>query len=153
MSNIQYFFAKNTQEKFELMEFVYKNTDSFVMNTFGYVWENRGWWEKFPIQIYKIGDNIAGMHAFTVDTKGPGIIKTYYIITGKSYRGQGIAKKMTMDILSEYKNTDKEYFVNSEEGSDGVDFYKKMFNNYKTVLNEFNTTDFIFRSPVKTFFQ
>lgn len=153
MSNIQYYFAKNTQEKFRLMEFVYENTDSFIMNTFGYVWESRGWWDKFPIQVYKVGDVIAGMHAFTVDTKGPDIIKTYYIVTGRPFRGRGIAKKLTMDILGEYKNTNKEYFVNSEEGSDGVKFYKKLFsNNYKMELNEFDTADYIFRSPVKNFF-
>lgn len=153
MMNIQYFFPKNTQEKFELMEFVYNNTDSFIMNTFGYVWESRGWWDEFPIQVYKAGDIIAGMHAFTVDTKGPGIIKTYYIVTSKSFRGSGIAKKLTMDILGEYKNTDKEYLVNSEESSDGVGFYKKLFNNnYKMEVNEFNTADYIFRSPIKAFF-
>ena len=154
MNNIQYLFPNNTQDKFKLMEFVYENTSSFIMNTFGYVWENRGWWDKFPIQVYKTGDIIAGIHAFTVDAKGPGIIKTYYIVTGKPFRGCGIAKKLTMDILGEYKNTDKEYLVNSEESSDGVKFYKKLFNNnYKMEVNEFNTTDYIFRSPIKTFFK
>lgn len=149
--NIQYFFPKNNKEKFELMQFVYDNTDTFVMNTFGYVWESRGWWDKFPIQVYKIGDIIAGMHAFTVDTKGPDIIKTYYIITGKPFRGRGIAKKLTLDILGEYGKTDKKYFVNSEEGSDGVGFYKKLFsNNYKMEINEFDKADYIFEAPIKT---
>ena len=149
--NIQYYFSKNNKEKFELMQFVYDNTDTFVMNTFGYVWEGRGWWGKFPIQVYKIGDIIAGMHAFTVDTKGPDIIKTYYIVTGKPFRGRGIAKKLTLDILGEYGNTDKKYFVNSEEGSNGVGFYKKLFNNnYKMEINEFDKADYIFEAPIKT---
>lgn len=148
--NIEYYFPKNNKEKFELMQFVYDNTDTFIMNTFGYVWENRGWWNKFPIQVYKIGDIIAGMHAFTVDTKGQDIIKTYYIVTGKSFRGHGIAKKLILDILDEYGKTDKKYFVNSEASSDGVGFYKKFFNNnYKMEINEFDKVDYIFEAPIK----
>jgi GNAT superfamily N-acetyltransferase len=148
--NIQYYFPKTTQEKFELMEFVHSNTDSFILNTFGYVWENRGWWDKFPIQVYKIGDIIAGMHAFTIDTKAPDMIKTYYIVIAKPFRGRGIAKKLTLDVLGEYRNTSKRYFVNSEEKSDGVAFYKKIFNNnYKMEINEFGTADYIFEASVK----
>ena len=56
--SIQYYFAKTDDEKFQLMEFVYNNTDSFILNTFGYLWESRDWWDKFPIQVYKIGDVI-----------------------------------------------------------------------------------------------
>lgn len=147
--NIQYWFPKSTDEKFKLMKFVYDNTDSFILNTFGYVWESRGWWDRFPIQVYMVGDVLAGMHAFTVDTKAPDTIKTYYIVTGKAFRGQGIAKKLTTDILGEYSNTNKKYFVNSEENSDGVGFYKKLFDSrYKVVINEFDTVDFIFEEGV-----
>lgn len=147
--NIQYWFPKNTDEKFQLMKFVYDNTDSFILNTFGYVWESRGWWDRFPIQVYMIGDVLAGVHAFTIDKKAPDTIKTYYIVTDKAFRGQGIAKKLTMDILGEYSNTNKKYFVNSEENSDGVGFYKKLFDNrYKVVVNEFDTVDFIFEEGI-----
>jgi ribosomal protein S18 acetylase RimI-like enzyme len=147
--NIQYWFPKSTDEKFKLMKFVYDNTDSFILNTFGYVWESRGWWDRFPIQVYMVGDVLAGIHAFTVDTKAPDTIKTYYIVTGKAFRGQGIGKKLTMDILGEYSNANKKYFVNSEENSDGVGFYKKLFDNrYKVVINEFDTVDFIFEEGV-----
>ena len=90
------------------------------------------------------------MHAFTIDTKGQDIIKTYYIVTAKSFRGRGIAKDLTMDILNEYKNTNKKYFVNSEENSDGAKFYKKLFkNNYTVQSNDFNTCDLIFKSTIK----
>ena len=102
--NIQYYTPKTVDDKMKLMKFVYDNTDSFILNTFGYLWESRGWWDKFPIQLYKIDDQIAGMHAFTVDTKAPNTIKTYYIITGKIFRGTGIAKKLTLDVLNEFKN-------------------------------------------------
>jgi len=153
MSNIKYIFAKNTQEKFELMEFVYKNTDSFIMNTFGYVWENRGWWDKFPIATYMLGDKIVGLHAFTVDTKAPDTIKTYYIITGKSFRGMGIGKKLIMDVLGEYSKTNKKYFVNSEESSDGVKFFKHLFeNNFKIEINEFDTVDYLFEDSVSNLY-
>jgi ribosomal protein S18 acetylase RimI-like enzyme len=148
--SIQYYFPRNEDEKFQLMEFIHKNTDSFILNTFGYVWENRGWWDKFPIQVYKVGDIIAGVHAFSVDTKAPNTIKTYYIVTSKSFRGQGIGKKMTVDLLAEYCNTDKNYYVNSEETSDGVEFYKKIFkNNFKINVNQFGTLDYVFEAPVK----
>ena len=105
--NIQYYTPKTVDDKMKLMKFVYDNTDSFILNTFGYLWESRGWWDKFPIQLYKIDDQIAGMHAFTVDTKAPNTIKTYYIITSKTFRGSGIAKKLTMEVLNEFKNTDE----------------------------------------------
>ena len=152
--NIQYYTPKTVDDKMKLMKFVYDNTDSFILNTFGYLWESRGWWDKFPIQLYKIDDQIAGMHAFTVDTKAPNTIKTYYIITGKIFRGTGIAKKLTMDVLNEFKNTDKKYFVNSEEGSHGVGFYKKLFNNKFTLhMNEFGTVDYNFEASIKTLTQ
>jgi len=152
--NIQYYTPKTVDDKMKLMKFVYDNTDSFVLNTFGYLWESRGWWDKFPIQLCKIDDQIVGMHAFTVDTKAPNTIKTYYIITGKLFRGAGVAKKLTMDVLNEFKNTDKRYFVNSEEGSSGVGFYKKLFNNTFTLhMNEFGTVDYYFDAPVKTLTQ
>lgn len=147
---IEYNFAKNTEEKFRLMKFVYQNTDNFILNTFGYIWESRNWWDQFPITTYMIGDEIAGLHAFTIDTKAPDTIKTYYIVTGKCFRGKGIAKKLTLDLLGEYSNTDKKYFVNSEENSDGIGFYKKIFNDRYTIsINEFGTIDYNFQALIK----
>lgn len=130
------------------MKFVYDNTDSFVLNTFGYLWESRGWWDKFPIQVSKTGSVITGLHAFTIDTKAPDTIKTYYIVTSKAFRKMGIAKAVTFDMLYEFKNTGKSYYVNSEEGSDGVGFYKKMFGDFKMEINEFGTADYIFQAPI-----
>jgi hypothetical protein len=75
--SIQYYCPTAYDKKLELMEFVYKNTDSFILNTFGYLWESRGWWDKFPIQVSTSGSVITGLHAFTVDTKAPNTIKTY----------------------------------------------------------------------------
>ena len=146
--SIQYYYPKTSEERMELMEFVYKNTDSFILNTFGYLWESRGWWDKFPIQVSKSGSVITGLHAFTVDTKAPNTIKTYYIVTGKAFRKMGIAKALTYDMLNEFKNSGKNYYVNSEEGSGGVNFYKKMFRDFKMEINEFGTADYIFQAPI-----
>jgi hypothetical protein len=51
-------------------------------------------------------------------------------------------------MLNEFKNSGKNYYVNSEEGSDGVNFYKKMFKNFKMEINEFGTADYIFQAPI-----
>jgi hypothetical protein len=66
---IEHIETPDTNTKLKLMEFVYDNTDSFIMNTFGYLWQEREWWNKFPVEVYKVGDIIAGLHAYTVNTK------------------------------------------------------------------------------------
>jgi len=149
MSNIQFYTAMNDDSKFQLMEFIYKNTDSFILNTFGYVWENRKWWLKQPIMAYYDKDIIVGMHAFSVNTKAEDTLKTYYIVVDKKYRGKGIAKTLTIEALKEYRNLCKYYFVNSEENSDGVKFYKKLFGNQFTEKrNQFGSIDFEFKAEI-----
>jgi len=149
--SIQQHIPTSVNDKLKLMKFIYDNTDSFILNTFGYLWESRNWWDKFPIHLYMVDDNIAGMHAFTVDTKAPDTIKTYYIITGVKYRNKGIAKKLTMEVLNQFKDTDKKFFVNSEEKSSGVNFYKKLFKDSFTLHgNEFGTIDYYFEASVKS---
>ena len=68
---IKYLQPTTVDEKMKLMEFVYDNTDSFILNTFGYLWESRLWWQTQPIQVYIVNDKIVGLHAFSVNTKGP----------------------------------------------------------------------------------
>jgi GNAT superfamily N-acetyltransferase len=140
---------KNVDMKFKLMNFVFDNTDSFILNTFGYLWEERQWWGKFPISVYMIDNKIAGLHAFTCNTKGVDTLKTYYIVTGEEYRGQGIAKKLIRHDLAENAHICRRYYVNSEEGSDGIGLFKSMFgDNYSLLSNEFNTQDYIFESSI-----
>jgi len=148
---IKYLQPTTVDEKMKLMEFVYKNTNSFILNTFGYVWESRLWWCMQPIQVYMVGDVIAGLHAFSVNTKVPGTLKTYYIVTAKAFRNQGIAKKLTYKALKDYKDKCDNYFVNSEENSDGADFYKKLFDyQYKLSKNEFGTLDLNFEESIES---
>lgn len=149
---IEYIYPSDEDMKFKLMEFVYKNTDSFILNTFGYLWEERKWWNKFPIQVYKINDKIVGLHAFSIGTKEDNVFKTYYIITDKEYRGKGIAKQLILCSLDYYEsNTCTTYYVNSEENSDGIPFFKKMFDNqFVKQKNQFGTDDYIFKAPIKT---
>jgi GNAT superfamily N-acetyltransferase len=149
---IEHIETPDTNTKLKLMEFVYDNTDSFIMNTFGYLWQEREWWNKFPVEVYKVGDIIAGLHAYTVNTKGLNIAKTYYIVTGKAFRGQGIAKKLTKAALRRLndKKTASTYFVNTEEKSNGVKFYKSLFNSeYKIEKNQFGTLDYIFCDKIE----
>lgn len=148
--NYQYSIAHDPDERLKLMEFVYKNTDSFIMNTFGYLWESRRWWDKFPIQTVTENDQIIALHAFTVNTKAPNTLKTYYIVTHKDKRGEGLAKKLTIQALKDYQYECDTFFVNSEETSPGIGFYKKIFNNkFKIEINGFNTNDYVFESPIK----
>jgi len=146
---IKYLQPTTVDEKMKLMEFVYDNTDSFILNTFGYLWESRLWWQTQPIQVYIINDKIVGLHAFSVNTKGPNILKTYYIITSKDYRKQGIAKKLILKALKDYKDKSDNYFVNSEQDSDGKEFFLKLFSHqYVLSANEFGTFDFEFEQPI-----
>ena len=141
---VKYITPTTQAQKYDLMKFMYDNTDSFVMNTFGYLWETRGWWEKFPIQITTLEHNtsIVGMHAFTLNTKAPDTLKTYYIAVGKTFRGQGVAKKMTIDALRDHELFCKRFYVNSVEGSDGTLLYDKIFKNgYRESPNEFGRVD------------
>jgi len=148
---IKYLQPTTVEEKMKLMEFVYNNTNSFILNTFGYLWESRLWWCTQPIQVYMEGKEIVGLHAFSVNTKSPGTLKTYYIVTHKNHRGKGIAKKLTMAALKDYKDKCDNYFVNSEQLSDGVEFYKKIFDyQYTLSLNEFRTHDFNFEESIES---
>jgi len=148
---IKYLQPTTVEEKMKLMEFVYKNTDSFILNTFGYLWESRLWWCMQPIQVYMQGKEIIGLHAFSINTKAPGTLKTYYIVTSKNHRKQGIAKKLTLKALKDYKDKCDNYFVNSEENSDGVHFYKKLFDYQFTIhKNEFGTNDLNFEQSIES---
>ncbi len=142
----------SAESKMKVMKFVYENTNSFIMNTFGYVWEGRKWWGKHPIMLMMEGETIIGLHAFTVNAKNSKRIKTYYIVTHRDYRGKGIAKTLTFEALKEFRNKSEIYFVNSEESSDGVAFYKKLFNNTFTLKqNEFGTNDYEFFIVINKF--
>jgi GNAT superfamily N-acetyltransferase len=139
------------EEKFKLMEFIYKNTDSFILNTFGYLWENRLWWQTQLIPVYIKDDEIVGLHAFSINTKAPSVLKTYYIVTSKKHRGQGIAKNLIGRALREYKDKCDTYFVNSDQYSDGAEFYKKIFDyQFTTKANEFGTLDYEFEQSIET---
>lgn len=137
-------------DKYKLAEFIYNNTDNFVMNTFALLWESRNFWQKFrPLIITKNG-KIIGLHAFAekqIDNKL--YLKTYYIVVDKSYRGKGIAKKLTYQVLKDFQNQYNQFYVNSVEGSDGEYFYRKTITNRPSKkVNEFGTTDLIFKGSI-----
>ena len=138
------------EEKMQITKFVYKNTDSFIMNTFGFVWSERNWWNKFPIELCVDENNkILGLHAYTVYDKYPDCLKTYYIVTDKNTRGKGIAKILIKNALTVHKKFIKYYYVNTDEKSDGAAFYKKWLgDNYETYTNDFNSNDLVFKEPI-----
>lgn len=140
---LEYTSPKTQDQKYKLMEFMYDNTDSFVMNTFGYLWETRDWWEKFPILVsyYEDTDILAGLHAFTCNTKAPGVLKTYYIVTGKQFKGQGVAKLMTKAALVDSQLWCDIFYVNSNS-TEGIAFYKKLIGEpISRKYNEFGGED------------
>tara|TARA_E500000318_G_scaffold106859_1_gene115337 strand:- start:481 stop:954 length:474 start_codon:yes stop_codon:yes gene_type:complete len=137
-------------DKLRFIKFVYNNTDSFIMNTFGHTWSGRNWWEKYPIELC-VGDNgkVLGLHAYTVNDKFEDTLKTYYIVTAKDTRGQGIAKLLIKNAIFKYKDNIKFYYVNSDIKSDGAIFYKKWLgNNFIEEDNDFNSKDIIFKEPI-----
>ncbi len=67
----------NELDKLRFIKFVYDNTDSFIMNTFGHVWSGRNWWEKFPIEVCTDSTGkVLGLHAYTVGNKEEYTLKT-----------------------------------------------------------------------------
>jgi hypothetical protein len=152
--NIKYAILKDItdEDKLRFMKFVYDNTNSFIMNTFGFTWESRDYWNKFPIEVC-LGDNnqVLGLHAYTVNDKYPSTLKTYYIVTRQDQRGKGIAKIMIKNAVYKYRDIIEKYYANSDINSDGAIFYRRWFGKnkeYKQVKNEFNSHDLIFEEPI-----
>ena len=80
----------NELDKIRFIKFVYDNSDSFIMNTFGHVWSGRNWWDKFPIEICTDdAGRVLGLHAYSVNDKSPKTLKTYYIITKENLKITG----------------------------------------------------------------
>lgn len=140
----------NELDKLRFMKFVYDNTDSFIMNTFGHVWSGRNWWKKFPIEVCTDSTGkVLGLHAYTVGNKEEYTLKTYYIVTSKESRGQGIAKLLIKNAIYRHKDKIKVYYVNSDIKSQGAIFYKKWLGGkFNTVKNDFNSEDIIFEEPI-----
>ena len=132
-------------DKLRFIKFIYDNTDSYILNTFGHTWSSRNWWEEYPIEVCTDDSGkVLGLHAYTVNTKAENTLKTYYIVTSKYNRGNGLAK-----LLIKHKDNIKFYYVNSDVKSDGAIFYKKWLgNNYITEDNDFNSQDVIFKEPI-----
>lgn len=150
--NINYVTVNNLNEidKLRFIKFVYDNTDSFIMNTFGHTWSSRNWWNKFPIEVCTDdAGKVLGLHAYTVNTKAPQTLKTYYIVTSKDSRGQGIAKLLIKNAIHKHKDDIKFYYVNSDVRSEGAIFYKKWLGqNFEIEKNDFNSQDIIFKEPI-----
>ncbi len=141
----------NELDKIRFIKFVYDNSDSFIMNTFGHVWSGRNWWDKFPIEICTDdAGRVLGLHAYSVNDKGPRTLKTYYIITKESCRGKGIAKLLIKNAVFKHKDIIEKYYVNSDIRSPGFTFFKNWFGkkNYKTEDNDFNSQDAVFEEPI-----
>ena len=150
--NINYVTVNNLNEidKLRFIKFVYDNTDSFIMNTFGHTWSSRNWWNKFPIEVCTDdAGKVLGLHAYTVNTKAPQTLKTYYIITSKDSRGQGIAKLLIKNAIHKHRDDIKFYYVNSDVRSEGAIFYKKWLGQkFEIEKNDFNSQDIIFKEPI-----
>ena len=149
---LQYINCKSQADKYKLAEFIYNNTDNFIMNTFALLWENRNFWNEFkPLVMFnKSTGKIIGLHAFAekkIDNKT--YLKTYYIVVDKQCRGMGIAKQLTMQVLSDFQKKYKWFYVNSVEESDGEYFYRKTITNKPSKkVNEFGTVDLIFKGSI-----
>ena len=140
----------NELDKLRFIKFVYDNTDSFIMNTFGHVWSGRNWWGKFPIEVCTDdAGRVLGLHAYSVNDKHKNTLKTYFIVTSKAARGRGIAKLLIKNAIYKHKDKIAFYYVNSDVRSDGFSFFKKWLGeNYEIVDNDFNSQDIIYKEPI-----
>jgi GNAT superfamily N-acetyltransferase len=137
-------------DKLRFIRFIYNNTDSFILNTFGHTWSGRNWWEKYPIEVCTDEKGkVLGLHAYTVNGKYKDALKTYYIVTSKDSRGMGIAKLLIKNAVYKHKDNIKFYYVNSDIKSEGAIFYKKWLgDNFVEKDNDFNSKDIIFKEPI-----
>ena len=137
-------------DKLRFIKFIYDNTNSFILNTFGHTWSGRDWWNKYPIEVcVDSSGKVLGMHAYTVNDKYKDTLKTYYIVTSKYNRGLGIAKLLIKNAIFKHKDSIKFYYVNSDIKSEGAIFFKKWLgNNYIEESNDFNSKDIIFKEPI-----
>lgn len=140
----------NELDKLRFIKFVYDNTDSFIMNTFGHVWSGRDYWNKFPIEVCTDdAGRVLGLHAYTVNDKYKDTLKTYFIVTDKNSRNMGIAKLLIKNAIYKHKNSVKYYYVNSDVRSAGFSFFKKWLGEkYEIVKNDFNSQDIIYEEPI-----
>ena len=68
-------------DKLRFIKFIYDNTNSFILNTFGHTWSGRDWWSKYPIEACTDDKGkVLGLHAYTVNDKYEDTLKTYYIV-------------------------------------------------------------------------
>ena len=150
--NIKYVTINKLTEidKLRFIKFVYDNTNSFILNTFGHTWSGRDWWSKYPIEACTDDKGkVLGLHAYTVNDKYEDTLKTYYIVTSKDSRGQGIAKLLIKNAIFKHKDNIKFYYVNSDIKSEGAIFYKKWLGeNFIEEDNDFKSKDIIFKEPI-----
>ena len=140
----------NDLDKLRFIKFIYDNTDSFILNTFGHTWSGRNWWEKFPIEAcVDDAGRVLGLHAYTTNDKAKGMMKTYYIVTSEHARGKGIAKLLIKNAIYKHKDNIEYYYVNTDVRSEGVNFFKKWLgNNFTLENNDFGSQDMIFEEPI-----
>ena len=140
----------NELDKLRFIKFVYDNTNSFILNTFGHVWSGRNWWKKFPIEVCTDdAGRVLGLHAYSVNDKHKNTLKTYFIVTSKAARGRGIAKLLIKNAIYKHKDKIAFYYVNSDVRSDGFSFFKKWLGeNYEIIDNDFNSQDIIYKEPI-----
>lgn len=140
----------NELDKLRFIKFIYDNTDSFILNTFGHVWSGRNWWEKFPIEVCTDDTGrVLGLHAYSVNDKHKNTLKTYFIVTNKEARGHGIAKLLIKNAIHKHKDKIAFYYVNSDIRSAGFSFFKKWLGkNYEIIDNDFNSQDIIYKEPI-----
>ena len=150
--NIKYVTINKLTEidKLRFIKFVYDNTNSFILNTFGHTWSGRDWWSKYHIEACTDDKGkVLGLHAYTVNDKYEDTLKTYYIVTSKDSRGQGIAKLLIKNAIFKHKDNIKFYYVNSDIKSEGAIFYKKWLgDNFIEEDNDFKSKDIIFKEPI-----
>lgn len=140
----------NDLDKLRFIKFIYDNTDSFILNTFGHTWSGRKWWEKFPIEVcVDDAGEILGLHAYTINDRVKGRMKTYYIVTSKDARGRGIAKILIKNAINKHRDQIQYYYVNTDVRSAGLNFFKNWLgNNFIIKDNDFNSQDMIFEEPI-----
>ena len=86
-------------QKYEIGEFIYDNTETFILNTFMYLWESRHWWDKHPIDTCR--DENGKLVGIKINAAKPeeNLLKSYYSVIRKDYREKHIFSKILLQSL------------------------------------------------------
>lgn len=128
------------EQKYEIGQFIFDNTETFVLNTFMYLWESRDWWKSQPIDTCRDQDGKLVGIKINAEKKEIDTLKSYYSVIRKDYREKHIFSRLLLESL--YDHDCKYIIVTCTVGRDGERFYGRLLDGKKSCKTEYKTSEF-----------